>query len=164
MKQDAFDTVCSHWERERPDLDSRGLEVAWRIQFLHKDLKRELGDRLAELELPDWAYDVLASLRRQGRPYAMSPTELARLSHLTTGAMTNRLDRLERRELVERRPHPDDRRGLQVQLTRTGKRLVDRALDIRFEHANQAMSVLSETERVRLVKLLRKLVAARVGD
>ena len=81
---------------------------------------------------------------------------------LTSGAMTNRLDRLEDAGLVERRPDPDDRRSLSVKLTERGKELVDKALEIRFEHANQALASLSESERSQLVGLLRKLVAARV--
>lgn len=162
MKRDPFDTVRDQWVQERPDLDTSGLEVLWRISFLHKDLRRATGRRLSKVDLPNWAFDVLASLRRQGPPFQMSPTALCETAMLTSGAMTNRLDRLEDAGLVERRPDPDDRRGLSVQLTERGRELVDKALKIRFEHANQVLASLSESERSQLVGLLRKLVAARV--
>jgi DNA-binding MarR family transcriptional regulator len=162
MKRDPFDRVRDQWEQERPDLDTSGLEVLWRISFLHKDLRRAAGRRLSRVDLPNWAFDVLASLRRQGSPFQMSPSELCEAAMLTSGAMTNRLDRLEDAGLVERRPDPDDRRSLSVELTERGKELVDKALEIRFEHANQALASLSESERSQLVGLLRKLVAARV--
>jgi DNA-binding MarR family transcriptional regulator len=162
VNTDPFDTIRGQWEQERPDLDTSGVEVLWRISFLYKDLRRSTGRRLSKVDLPTWAFDVLASLRRQGPPFQMSPTELCNASMLTSGAMTNRLDRLEDTGLVERHPDPDDRRSLNVQLTDKGKDLIDKALEIRFEHANQALASLSESERSQLVGLLRKLVAARV--
>lgn len=163
MTRDPFDTVRDQWGQERPDLDTSGLEVLWRISFLHKDLRRSAGRRLSKVELPNWAFDVLAALRRQGPPYEMSPSRLSEATMLTSGAMTNRLDRLEDARLVERHPHPEDRRGLSIRLTQRGKNLIDRALEIRFEHANQALTSLSESERTQLVGLLRKLVAARTA-
>ena len=163
MNRDPFDTIRDQWKRERPDLDTSGLEVLWRIAFLHKKLKRSVDRRLSKVELPNWAFDVLASLRRQGPPFQMSPTELCEAAVLTSGAMTNRLDRLEDGGLVERHPDPDDRRSLSIRLTDSGRRLIDEALMIRFEHANQVLASLSESERSQLVGLLRKLVAARVA-
>ena len=161
MTDDQFDAISEQWRRERPDLDSSGLEILWRISFLHKDLRRAAGRRLSDVDLPNWAYDVLASLRRQGHPYELSPSALCEATMLTSGAMTNRLDRLEQSGLVERRPEPGDRRGLIVRLTDKGQELIDRALDIRFQHANAAVGSLNEPERLRLLGLLRKLVVAR---
>lgn len=161
MKRDPFDNIREQWVRERPNLDTSGLEVLWRISFLHKDVKRAVGKRLSKIDLPNWAFDVLASLRRQGTPFQMSPSELCAAAMLTSGAMTNRLDRLEESGLVERRADPHDRRSVIVRLTDKGKELVKEAAEIRFEHANQALAPLSESERVQLVNLLRKLVAAR---
>lgn len=162
MKKDPFDTIREQWGRERPDLDTSGLEVLWRISFLHKDLRRSTGRRLSKVGLPTWAFDVLASLRRQGAPFQMTPSELSDAAMLTSGAMTNRLDRLEEAGLVQRIPHPDDRRALIVQMTEEGKKMVEEALEVRFEHANRTLSGLSEAERGQLVGLLRKLVVARV--
>jgi DNA-binding MarR family transcriptional regulator len=163
MARDPFDTVREQWARERPDLDASGFEVLWRISFLHKDLRRSMDRKASKAGLPNGAFDVLANLRRQGPPYQMSPTELSEAAMLTSGAMTNRLDRLEEGGLVERHPDPDDRRSLSVRLTKKGKELVDVALDVRFEHANRALEPLTEPERNQLVRLLRKLVSARVS-
>lgn len=162
MERDLFDDIRDQWIHERPDLDSSGLEILWRISFLHKDLRRATNKKLSKFDLPNWAFDVLASLRRQGPPFQMSPSELAEAAMLTSGAMTNRLDRLENGGFVERRPDPDDRRGLAIRLTDTGKEIVDKALEKRFEFANRAVSALSNAERRQLVELLRRLVSTRV--
>lgn len=162
MKKDPFDTVRVQWNQERPDLDTSGVEVLWRISFLHRELRRAAGKRLSRLDLPNWAFEVLASLRRQGPPYQMTPSELCEATMITSGAMTNRLDRLEEMNLVERRLDQEDRRSLSVHLTAKGKDVIDRAAKVRFEHANQALAPLSESERVQLVDLLRKLVTSRI--
>ena len=160
MSIDPFDIIREQWRRERPDLDTSGLEVLWRISFLHKDLKRKTERRVAKTGIPNWAYDVLAALRRQGEPYELSPSELCEATLLTSGAMTNRLDRLEGDGLVQRHPAPDDRRSLIVRLTGKGKEAVDDALAVRFQHAKEAVSGISEAQRKQLVDLLRKLVVS----
>lgn len=158
MKKDAFDDTREQWERERPDLDPSGAEVIWRISFLHKQLKKLAGKKLDRFELPVWSFDVLAALRRGGPPYQATPTELCEATLLTSGAMTNRLDRLEDAGVVERLPDPGDRRGLLIRLTPRGKALVDEAAKVRFDQANDAVSSLTATERRQLAFLLRKLV------
>jgi DNA-binding MarR family transcriptional regulator len=111
-----------------------------------------------------WEYDVLAALRRQGEPFELSPTMLAKLGMLTTGAMTNRIDRLEARELVERRPDPQDRRSLYVRLTEKGVDLIDLALAARMKCAAESVSALSDRETATLESLLRKLVLLSEGS
>lgn len=160
---DQFDVMREQWKRERPDLDPSGLEVLGRISFLHRHLRRAAAKRLAGIDLPGWALDVLANLRRQGAPFELSPSELSEAAMLTSGAMTNRLDRLEESRLVERHPDPTDRRAVIVRLTDEGKEMVDRAIEIRFEQANDALAPLSASERDRLIELLRKLVVARIS-
>jgi DNA-binding MarR family transcriptional regulator len=162
MRTDPFDAIRDQWGRERPDLDASGIEVLWRITFLHKELRRSVGRRLSKIDLPGWAFDVLATLRRQGPPFELSPSALSQAAMLTSGAMTNRLDRLEEAGLVERHPAPDDRRSLLVRLTEKGMDVVEKELDIRFEHANRTLAGLSEAERGQLAGLLRKLVVERV--
>jgi DNA-binding MarR family transcriptional regulator len=164
MMKDSFDGMREQWETERPDLDASGAEIIWRISFLHKYLKRLAGKKLDRYDLPVWAFDVLAALRRTGPPYQSTPTELCAATLLTSGAMTNRLDRLEESGLVERRPDPDDRRGLIVRLTEKGTELVDKAAKVRFDQANEAVSSLSGEERSQLVALLRKLVVDHHTD
>ena len=102
-------------------------------------------------------------MRRQGDPYELPPSVLAKMSLLTTGAMTNRIDRLEERDLVERKPDPEDRRGLYICLTQKGLDLIDRALEIRADDAAAIVSNLKETERVDLGNLLRTLVLEAKG-
>ena len=156
--KDTFDNAREQWERERPDLDSSGAEVLWRISFLHKYLRKLAGKKLVEFDLPIWAFDVLAALRRAGAPYRLTPTALCEATLLTSGAMTNRLDRMEHSGLVERLQDPGDRRGVLIQLTEKGKELADEATEARFEQANEAVASLSPQERRQLAELLRKLV------
>jgi DNA-binding MarR family transcriptional regulator len=164
MEKDAFDNTRAQWERERPDLDLSGAEVIWRISFLHKHLKKLAGKKLDRYDLPVWFFDVLAALRRGGPPYQATPTELCEATLLTSGAMTNRLDRLEESGVVERFPDPDDRRGILIRLTHRGKDLVDKAAKIRFDQANDALSSLNASERRQLSTLLRKLVVDHTTD
>jgi DNA-binding MarR family transcriptional regulator len=158
MMKDTFDDARKQWERERPDLDPSGAEVIWRISFLHKHLKNIAGKKLGKYDLPMWSFDVLAALRSAGPPFRLTPTLLCEVALLTSGAMTNRLDRLEEAGLVERLPDPNDRRGLLIQLTAEGKELVDKAAKVRFDQANEAVSSLTSAERRQLAVLLRKLV------
>lgn len=155
---DVFDEARLQWARERPDLDPSGAEVIWRISFLHRHLKKLAGKRLGGYDLPVWSFDVLSALRRNGPPFQVTPTELCEATQLSSGAMTNRLDRLEESGMVERLPDPGDRRGVLIQLTAEGKELVDKALKARFDQANDAVSSLTATEREQLAVLLRKLV------
>ena len=103
--------------------------------------------------------DVLLTLRRSGEPYRLSPTALAEALLISTGAMTNRLDRLEARELVRREPHPGDRRSLEIALTPKGRELVDDVVVGHVDNERQMLSALSEREREQLTRILRKLLA-----
>ena len=105
-------------------------------------------------------YDVLTALRRQGRPYQLTASELARESLLSSGAMTHRIDRLEERGLVEREADPDDRRGVLVRLTEVGLELVDKALEARLNLADAQIATLTPEERQAISLGLRKVMAA----
>lgn len=157
---DAIQRIVEQWSRERPDLDSSGFEVVGRILVLAEHLKRRVNDVLAPLDLGLWGFDVLATLRRQGPPYCLTPTELSQATMLTSGAMTNRLDRLEAAGLVRRDRNPDDRRGVHVVLTDRGLELVDRAIAVRFEEAAQAVAVFSPRDRRDAAVLLGRLLSA----
>ena len=161
MERDLFDGILEQWAREKPDADTSGVIVVGRILLLAKYLQHSASERLAELDLDLSAFEVLAALWRQGPPYHLSPTELCRAAFLSSGAMTNRLDRLEASSLVARRPDPDDRRGLIIELTTQGKALVDQAVSTRLEEAKEVLAPLSETECEELTRLLRKLLASR---
>ncbi len=126
--------------------------------MLGKLLERRVTRALAPLDLSLWALDVLATLRRQGAPYRLTPTELSRATMLTSGAMTNRLDRLEAKGFVRREADPGDRRGVRVVLTERGLELVDHAIEVRFAEAQSAVAKLPAGGGRSLESLLRRLL------
>ncbi len=118
--QDEVDRLVAAWSRERPDLDVSPLEVLSRVTRLARHLDRMRRATFAEHGLDVWEFDVLAALRRAGSPYVLSPGRLVTSTMVTSGTMTNRIDRLAARGLVERLPDPSDRRGVHVRLTPAG--------------------------------------------
>lgn len=161
--RDPIDLIRAQWSRECPELDSRGFAVVGRLLVLGKLLERRVSEALAPLDLALWAFDVLATLRRQGPPYRRTPTELSRATLLTPGAMTNRIDRLETAGLVRREAEPSDRRGVRVVLTDAGLERVDRAIEVRFAEAESAVAALSDGDRADLERLLRALLVELGG-
>src|SRR5579863_10070674 len=125
--QDRIDRILAQWKRERPDLDTKAMGLVGRVQRAAAALRPRLDETHAGCGLQGESFDVLASLRRSGRPYQLTPTQLYREMMLTSGAMTNRIDRLEEAGLVSRRRDPQDRRGTLVRLTAKGKALIDSA-------------------------------------
>lgn len=154
---DEVDALVSAWSRERPDLDVSPLEVLSRVTRLarHLDLARRESFETHGLE--PWEFDVLAALRREGPPYTLSPGRLLQVTLVTSGTMTNRIDRLEHKGLVERAPDPSDRRGVQVRLTEAGRRRVDDALTDLLEHEREILATLPPDDQTRLAGLLRHL-------
>lgn len=130
-----------------------------RLARLHVNLLRAVESVFSEHGLQVGEFDVLATLRRVGEPYSMTPTAVARLLMLSPAGMTSRLDRLEQRGLVERRPAPDDRRSTSVVLTKEGLAVVDAAVTDHVANEARLVSPLSVTERRTLDGLLRKLLA-----
>lgn len=157
---DRIDRLVTQWLTERPELDCSGLDVVARVQDVAKMLRRIEDETLESLNLKMTEYDVLTALRRQGRPYQLTASELARESLLSSGAMTHRIDRLEERGLVEREPDPADRRGVLVRLTDEGRELVDRALEARLHLADAQIATLTPEERQAISVGLRKVMAA----
>lgn len=157
---DQVDKLLIQWTHERPELDWSGLSVVVRILFLSKVFRQSAEQALAPLRLKLWEYDVLSALRRQGPPFQMPATALARASMLTTGAMTNRIDRLEERGLVIREMEPSDRRGVNVRLTSRGRDLIDAAIEARLTAASAQLQVLSMAERRAVSDGLRKVLLA----
>lgn len=156
--RDSADQIVEELGREFPGMDLSGLEIAVRMGLLTKRFRSVLQKTLKELGLDVWEFEVLAALRRQGAPYQLSPSELARLVLLTTGAVTNRIDRLEARDLVIREPDPRDRRAIRVCLTQEGAQLAEQAFVARSEVAAGAVRFLNDREKQMLEDLLRKLV------
>ena len=158
-ERDDVDEILAAWRRERPDLDVSPLEVLSRVSRLARRLDLARGSAFSEQGLEGWAFDVLSALRRAGDPYELSPGQLVQQTLVTSGTMTNRVDRLERRGLVERRPDPGDRRGVHVRLTDTGREVVDRAMAELITQEKSMLSHLSTADQRLLAGLLRRMLA-----
>src|SRR3954453_17326964 len=156
--RDEVDELVEAWARERPDLDLAPVEVFSRISRLgrHLDLARREAFTAAQVE--SWEFDVLAALRRAGAPYELSPGRLLRETLVTSGTMTNRIDRLTTRGYVERLPDPKDRRGVLVRLTPEGKVAVDRAFEALLDAEHTLIDALPAPQRDLLAGLLRTLL------
>ena len=155
---DEIDRIVEQWNRERPDLDVSPTHTLQRITRLSLLQGVSFGRVFARYGVTFGEYLVLATLRRAGRPYRMNPTRLFNSVILSSGAMTNRLDRLEEMGLVERQPDPTDRRGRLVALTDRGLELVDTAIAEYLEDEERLLQALDDHEREQLSGLLRKLL------
>ncbi len=156
--QDEVDRLVAAWHRERPDLDMTPMHVLSRVTRLARHLDRARRQAFAAQGLEGWEFDVLSALRRSGAPYELSPGRLLRETLVTSGTMTNRVDRLVAKQLVERRPDPGDRRGVLVRLTTRGCDAVDAALEELLARERLLLGDLPEREAVRLADALRVLV------
>jgi len=156
---DHVDQIVAQWRRERPDLDVSALAVFGRLfRATHlADLAFAGGVARHRLR-PGW-FDLLAALRRAGPPYELRPTDLMEATMLSSGGITKRLDRLVPAGPAERRPDPNDRGGALVRLTRTGRPVVDRALEAHIASEQRLLEPLSPADRHALDRLLRKLLA-----
>mgnify|MGYP001947367592 FL=1 len=146
------------WEKELAPEDIRAMAlVGHLLEATHLLDRYWLSPRAAQYHLQKGEFDVIATLRRAGEPYQLTPTELLQSLLLTSGAMTSRLDRLEKAGLIRRQPSPTDRRSVQVQLTEAGLELINRILPLHIENEKQALSALSAQEQDLLSSLLAKL-------
>jgi DNA-binding MarR family transcriptional regulator len=161
VNRDTIDALQEDWSEQRPDLDPEPMGVVLRIQALAKILGEQTAARLQEYDLQWWQYDVLSTLRRQGEPFTLPATALADSAMLTSGAMTNRIDRLEEQGLVRRLKDASDRRKVLVQLSDTGLKLIETATEARFETAMEALETLSPRQRASLSNLLRRVLTAQ---
>ena len=157
--RDEVDDLTEAWARERSDLDLAPVAVFSRISRLarHLDLARRAAFTTHGIE--SWEFDVLAALRRAGAPYELSPGRLLRETLVTSGTMTNRVDRLAGRGLVERHPDPEDRRGVLVRLTAEGKATVDGAFTALLDAERELLADLPPSAQKDLAGLLRRLLA-----
>lgn len=154
---DEVDRIVEDWSRERPDLDFSPLQVLSRVGRLSKLLDRARRAAFTASGLEPWEFDVLAALRRAGAPYQLSPKALLQQTLVSSGTMTNRIDRLVERGLVERRTDPHDGRGVLVVMTRRGTDAVDDAITELIAGEAELLEGLSPAEQERLAGLLRKL-------
>lgn len=154
---DEVDEIVAAWHRERPDLDTEPMQVLSRVTRLARHLDRARRAAFAAHALEPWEFDVLSALRRSGPPYQLSPGRLVTETLVTSGTMTNRVDRLTERGLVAREADPGDRRGVLVTLTPAGRRAVDAALDELLEQERVLLSSLSPGDARTLAAALRTL-------
>ena len=155
--EDAVDLIIGQWARERPELDVSPIGIIGRISRLAGRLDDAIRDGLRDHGIQPDEYDVLATLRRSGDPYELCPRDLLASMMVSSATMTRRLDKLEQRGLVQRRPDPDDRRSVLVSLTPAGRELVDRAADAHVANELSIVGGLSPDERRTLTELLRRL-------
>ena len=153
-----MDSLVAAWQRERPDLDVSPMQVLSRVSRLARHLDRQRSAAFSAYGLESWEFDVLAALRRAGAPYQLSPGQLLRETMVTSGTMTNRVDRLAARRLVARESHPEDRRGILVTLTGTGKQTVDAALADLLTAEEDILAGLTTAQQSSLAVALRALL------
>ncbi len=157
--RDEVDDLVDAWARERTDLDLDPVAVFSRISRLARHLDLARREAFSAHDIESWEFDVLAALRRAGAPYELSPGRLLRETLVTSGTMTNRVDRLAARGLVERYPDPEDRRGVIVRLTPDGAARVDGAFEALLDAERALLSGLPARDQARLTALLRSLLA-----
>ena len=155
--RDEVDRIVDAWLRERPDLDFAPLQVLSRVGRLARHLDRARRTAFERSDLESWEFDVLAALRRAGAPYQLNPKALLQQTLVSSGTMTNRIDRLVSRGLVERRTDPNDGRGIQVQMSAQGLSRVDAAITRLVDAEAELLAGLSLSDQERLAGLLRKL-------
>ena len=156
---DHVERILAQWNSERPDLDVTPMGLLGRVARLRTHLAREIEKTLAAHGLNSASFDVLATLRRSGPPYRLSPGDLIATTMVSSGTMTNRLDQLEKAGFIERSHNPDDRRSVIIALTPEGFALVDEAVTSHVENEHRLLDGLSAEERQTLDGLLRKFLA-----
>ncbi|QIK62663.1 MarR family transcriptional regulator [Leucobacter viscericola] len=158
--EDEVDRIIADWSRARPDLDLAPLSVFSRLSRIAKHLDRARAHAFERSGLSSWEFDVLAVLRRGGEPYRQSPKTLVQQTMVSSGTMTNRIDRMASRDLVRRLTDPNDGRGVLVEMTQQGQTLVDAAMTRLSDAEEQLLAGLPRSERDRLAALLRRLAAS----
>lgn len=161
--RDHVDRVLEQWRTERPDIDPTPMGVIGRIKRASRLLERNLSDHFAGHDLQLWEFDILATLRRTGPPYRLTAGALVDASMVTSGAITNRIDRLTAKHLVTRETDPASRRSVLITLTEAGRRLVDEVVADHVDLETTLLTTLSPDEQEHLAALLRKLLTG-LGD
>jgi DNA-binding MarR family transcriptional regulator len=159
-EHDEVDAIVAAWHHERPDLDVEPLQVLSRVARLAEVLDDRRASSFVEHGLQGHEFDVLSTLRRSGAPFELTAGELAAATHVTSGTMTSRVDRLSSRGLVERHQDPTDGRLVRVRLTAQGRERVDAAFGTLLERERELLASLDGEERTALATALRTLLIA----
>ncbi|RUM21732.1 MarR family transcriptional regulator [Rhizobium phaseoli] len=158
-KQDHVDRILAQWRRERPDLDVEPMGILGRLKRLGTHLGREVETVLMKHGLSTSAFDVLATLRRSGAPYRLSPGELLEMTMVSSGTMTNRIDQLEKSGFVERILNREDRRSVLIALTEKGLATVEEAVGAHVANQHRLTRNLTTEDKAAFDRLLKKLLA-----
>lgn len=157
---DHVDEIVAQWQRERPDVDVSGMALIGRVSRLERAIAPLLAEVFARHGLEAWEFDMLATLRRSGAPYQLTAGQLVSSMMITSGAVTNRIDRLESRGLIRRERDPHDGRVVRVTLTEAGLETIDAALPDHATNELDMIGVLEPEERETLIALLSKLTSS----
>lgn len=158
--RDAVDQILTQWSRERPDLDVAPMGLIGRLGRLRAHISRAHEAVFQRHGLNSASFDLLATIRRSGPPFRLSPSDLLETMMITSGTMTNRIDQLEKQGLVERMPHPEDRRALLVALTEKGRAVIDAAVTDHVANQHRLIETLTAEDRTALDGLLRQFLTA----
>lgn len=161
---DSISKFIVQWNEQEPGIDASPLGILGRIQRLAIYLRDRANEWLAPMDLAWESFSIIAALRRSGKPFELRPTDMYREALLSSGAITNRIDLVERKGWVERRHDPTDRRGTIVRLTPAGKAVADKAIKIHFRELNNLIAELNRNEREDLSALLEKLLGSIEKD
>lgn len=157
---DHVDRLRTQWAAELPDLDTSPMAILGRIYRLSRLVSPSIEALFAEHGLDRGEFDVIATLRRSGKPYRLTPTDLYTSLMIASGSLTHRLGRLEKAGLIARRPSEEDGRSLAVELTAKGKRVAEEAFRADMANEKTFLTGIDRTEREQLAALLRKLCIA----
>jgi DNA-binding MarR family transcriptional regulator len=160
LRMDRVDKILSQWRHERPDLDTEAMGILGRLKRLTTHLAREVEQVLQQHGLSSSSFDVLATLRRSGAPYRLSPGDLLAMTMVSSGTMTNRIDQLEKAGFVERVVNPDDRRSVLIALTDEGFGTVENAVGAHVANQQRLTQSLTGDEKAELDALLRRFLSA----
>ena len=155
---DAIDRVVSQWAKERPELDTEPMAIMGRLMKIAKHMENHVAELHKRYDLKMGEFDVLATLRRSGQPYRLTPSELISSMMLTSGAMTNRLDKLEKKGLIAREHSKEDRRSVTVELTAKGFELIDSLIEQHLQAQHELMGSLSSAEKGQVNQALKLLL------
>ena len=155
---DAIDRVVSQWAKEKPELDTEPMAIMGRLMRIAKHMENHVAELHKRYDLKMGEFDVLATLRRSGQPYRLTPSELISSMMLTSGAMTNRLDKLEKKGLIAREHSKEDRRSVTVELTEKGVELIDSLIEQHLQAQHELMGSLSSAEKGQVNQALKLLL------
>ena len=157
---DAIDRVVEQWAKEKPDLETEPMAIMGRVMRIAKYMETQVADLHKQYDLKLGEFDVLATLRRSGKPYRLTPSELIGSMMLTSGAMTNRLDKLEAKGLISREHSKEDRRSVSVKLTKSGLTLIDEMMTEHVEMQKKLVKTLSASQKKNTNQLLKTWLSA----